>query len=264
MTPTDAPPVPPGAPRVDPAPERSRRDSLAVMSFVQHLEELRKTLFFLIGVAAVAATGGWFVAPYVLNQVVSPKLEHVYFSSPSEGFMIQLKVSMVIGGIVALPILLARLWGFIAPGLFKHERRAVVPVLICGAILFYAGILFSYYGVVPRMVDFFLSFSSNRITPLINVTEYFMFVAKFSLAFGLAFQLPLVIVLLAGLGIVSPERLWSQWRYGIIVIFIIAAWLTPPDAVSQCMMGVPLTVLYMASLVVAHFVARRRRRRQKP
>lgn len=263
MTPMDAPPAPPGARRLGPAPKRPRPDPLEVMSFVQHLEELRKTLFFLIGVAAVAAAGGWFVASYVLNQIVSPKLERVYFSSPSEGFMIQLKVSLVLGGIVALPLLLARLWGFVAPGLFKHERRTVVPVLVSGAVLFYAGILFSYWVVVPRMVDFFLSFSGNRITPLINVTEYFMFVAKFCLAFGLAFQLPLVIVMLAALGIVSPERLWSQWRYGIIVIFILSAWLTPPDAVSQVMMGVPLTVLYMASLVVAYFVARRRRRREK-
>ena len=243
------------------APPPRRGDELGIMSFTQHLEELRKTLFFMIGVAGVAATGGWFLAPKILDLVVTPKLEKVYFSSPSEGFMIQMKVSLVFGGMVALPLLLGRLWSFVAPGLFKHERRAVVPILVAGAILFYGGTVFAFYTVVPRMVEFFLSFAGSRITPLINVTEYFMFVAKFSLAFGLAFQLPLVIVLLAALGIVTPKQLWAQWRYGVIIIFIISAWLTPPDAVSQVMMGAPLVVLYMLSILVAVVVARRRRKR---
>lgn len=243
-------------------PPRRRGDDLGIMSFTQHLEELRRTLFFMIGVAAVAATGGWFIAPKILDLVVSPKLEKVYFSSPSEGFMIQMKVSLVVGGMVALPLLLGRLWSFVAPGLFKHERKAVIPVLLSGAILFYGGTVFAFFTVVPRMVDFFLSFAGSRVTPLINVTEYFMFVAKFCLAFGLAFQLPLVIVLLAALGLVTPQQLWAQWRYGVIIIFIIAAWLTPPDAVSQVMMGAPLVVLYMLSILVAYIVARRRRKRQ--
>jgi sec-independent protein translocase protein TatC len=197
----------------------------------------------------------------VLVWVVGEKLQKVYYSSPSEGFMIQMKVSCVIGGLAAAPFLLARLWSFVAPGLFRHERRVVVPLLVCGAALFYTGILFSFFMVVPRMMDFFLSFSSQRISPLINVTEYFMFVAKFCLAFGLAFQLPLVIVLLAALGIVSPQMLAAQWRYGVVIIFIIAAWLTPPDWVSQCMMGGPLVVLYLLSILAAWIVTRRRRKR---
>lgn len=259
MTPVETQPEIRGVVPLPPPPRRG--DELGIMSFTQHLEELRKTLFFMIGVAAVAAAGGWFVAPRILDLIVTPKLDKVYFSSPSEGFMIQMKVSLVFGGLVALPLLLGRLWSFVAPGLFKHERRTVIPVLVSGAVLFYGGTVFAFYTVVPRMVDFFLSFSGSRITPLINVTEYFMFVAKFCLAFGLAFQLPLVIVLLAALGLVTPQQLWSQWRYGVIIIFIIAAWLTPPDAVSQVMMGGPLVVLYLLSILVAFIVARRRRKR---
>lgn len=259
MTPVETQPEVRG---VTPMPPPARRnDDLGIMSFTQHLEELRRTLFFMIAVAGVAAAGGWFIAPKILDLLVAPKLDKVYFSSPSEGFMIQMKVSLVFGGLVALPLLIGRLWSFVAPGLFKHERRAVVPVLVAGSLLFYGGTVFAFYTVVPRMVDFFLSFSGSRITPLINVTQYFMFVAKFSLAFGLAFQLPLVIVLLAALGVVTPKQLWSQWRYGVIIIFIISAWLTPPDAVSQVMMGGPLVVLYLASILVAYLVARRRKRR---
>jgi sec-independent protein translocase protein TatC len=260
VTPVESPP----AQRADPpakAPGRPEAGELAVMSFTQHLEELRRTLFFMLGVAAVAAAGGWFVAPAVLERLVSAKLEQVYFSSPSEGFMVQLKVSLTIGALVAAPLLLSRLWSFVAPGLFRHERRTVIPLLVAGAVLFYGGVVFAFVAVVPRMVDFFLSFSGQRITPLINVTEYFMFVAKFCLAFGLAFQLPLVIVLLAALDLVTPQQLWRQWRYGVILIFIVAAWLTPPDAVSQLMMGGPLVALYLISILVAFLVARRRRKR---
>ena len=238
-------------------------DALPVMSVVEHLEDLRRTLFFMLAVAALAAVGGWFVAPAALDAVVGTRVDRVYFSSPSEGFMIRMKVSLMLGLMVALPILLARLWGFVAPGLFRHERRTVVPVLISGSVLFYGGVAFAFVGVVPRVVDFFLSFAGDRLAPLLNVTEYFMFVSKFCLAFGLAFQLPLVIVLLSALGIVTPERLWSQWRYGILVIFVVAAWLTPPDVVSQVMMGAPLVLLYLLSLVAAFIVARRRRRRAR-
>ena len=190
------------------------------MSFFEHLEELRRTLIFVLVVAGVAACAAWFIAEPVLDALVPPQLGKVYFSSPSEGFMVRLKVSAVIGLLVALPIVIARVWGFVAPGLFGHERRAVVPVLVSGSLLFYGGVAFGYVFVIPKTVQFFLSFSGDRLSPLLNVTQYFMFVAKFSLAFGLAFQMPLVLVLLAALGVVSPQRLWRQWRYGIIVIAV--------------------------------------------
>jgi sec-independent protein translocase protein TatC len=258
---TDGVDAPPGRRASRPPRPRAGEGGLAVMSVVEHLEDLRRTLFFMLAVAGAAAVGGWFVAPWALDAVVGSRVERVYFSSPSEGFMIRMKVSLMIGLLVALPILIGRLWGFVAPGLFRHERRAVVPVLVSGALLFYGGVAFAFAGVVPRMVEFFLSFGGDRIAPLLNVTEYFMFVAKFCLAFGLAFQLPLVIVLLAALGIVTPQKLWSQWRYGVIVIFVVAAWLTPPDVVSQLLMGGPLVVLYLLSLLASFIVVRRRRPR---
>lgn len=242
------------------SPEPVTRGELEVMSFWEHLDELRSTLIFVLAVAGVAACGAWFISQRVLDVLVTPGLDKVYFSSPSEGFMIRMKVSGVIGLLVVLPLVLGRLWSFVAPGLFRHEKRAVVPVLVSGSILFYVGTGFGYFLVVPRMVSFFMSFAGQKMSPLINVTEYFMFVAKFSLAFGLAFQLPLVIVLLAALGIMTPKQLWKQWRYGVVLIWIIAAWLTPPDAGSQIMMGVPLTVLYLLSIGLAFIVARRRQK----
>src|SRR4030095_8142041 len=137
---------------------------------------------WVLAVAAAAACGGWFIAPTVLDALIGPGIGRVYFSSPSEAFMVRMKVSVVLGLMVALPLVVAKLWGFVAPGLFRHERRAVIPVLVSGSLLFYGGIVFAYYGVVPRMVEFFLSFSGQRLSPLLNVTEYFGFVAKFCLA----------------------------------------------------------------------------------
>jgi len=236
---------------------RPDRDQ-ATMSFVEHLEELRSTLFFLLATAVVAASGAWFVSARVLDRLVDPEVERVYYGAPAEAFLIRVKVSVAIGLLVALPILLGRLWGFVAPGLFRNERRLVVPVLVGSSLLFYAGLGFAWFFVVPRMMTFFLGFGSARLAPLLNVSEYFGFVAKFCLAFGLAFQLPLVLVMLSALGLVSPQRLWSQWRYGVVLIFVLAAWLTPPDVVSQVMMGVPLVVLYLAALVVASIVGRKR------
>ena len=233
-----------------------------VMSFWEHLEELRSTLISVLVIAGLAAVGGWFVSQPALDVLVSPALEKVYFSSPSEALMVRLKVSALVGLLVALPIIVARLWRFVAPGLFQHEKRAVIPVLVSGTLLFYTGVAFCYLFIVPKTVSVLLSFAGARLSPLINVTQYFGFVARFCLAFGLAFQLPLIIVLLAALGLLSPQQLWRQWRYGVVVIWILAAWLTPgPDIMSQIMMGAPLTLLYLLSLLLAFVFARRRRRR---
>src|SRR6188474_708650 len=160
------PEAPTAGPRPPAAPQRPGRRApadLPVMSFVEHLEELRATIFWVLGIATAAGTGGWFVAPRVLDALIPPTLGKVYFSSPSEAFMVRMKVSVVLGLLVALPLVIGRLWGFVAPGLFRHERKAVVPVLVSGSLLFYAGLVFAYYGVVPRMVDFFLSFSGQRL-----------------------------------------------------------------------------------------------------
>jgi sec-independent protein translocase protein TatC len=232
------------------------------MTFFQHLEELRTTLIRMAIVMLASAIAAWFVSEPILNILVTPDLGQVHYFSPTEGFLIRVKVSLVTGLLVAIPILLAQIWSFVAPGLFQRERRTVAPVLLGSTTLFYFGVVFAYMGVVPKTIGFLLSFAGERLTPVINVTQYFMFVAKFCFAFGVVFQLPLVVVMLSALGLVSPQRLWKTWRYGILIIFVFAAWLTPPDAVSQVLMAGPIIVLYLASIGLAFLLARRRRRRQ--
>lgn len=245
-----------------PVATRSTSDELETMPFMQHLEELRSTLLTMLVLAVVASSVAWFVSEPILDLLVTADLGQVHYFGPTEGFMIRVKVAIITGLLLVTPLLLARLWSFVAPGLFRHERHAVLPVLIASTVLFYFGVAFAYAAVVPKTVSFLLSFAGDELKPMINVTQYFNFVARFCFAFGVVFQLPLVIVMLAALGLVSPERLWRQWRYGIVAIFVLAAWLTPPDAVSQVMMAVPIVVLYMASLLVAFVVGRRRRRRE--
>ena len=237
----------------------SAQGELASMSFLAHLEDLRRTLFVMFGVAIACTIASWFFAEHILSLLVTSELGQVHYFGPTEGFMIRLKVSAVTGLMIAFPLLLARLWSFVAPGLFRHERRVVLPILIISSFLFYFGVIFSYAGVVPKTVAFFMSFASDQMAPMINVTQYFAFVARFCLAFGIVFQLPLVIVMLSATGLVTPRQLWRTWRYGILVIFVFAAWLTPPDAVSQMLLAGPVVVLYLLSMVIAWLVARRKK-----
>ena len=242
------------------APKKKPHAPLKSMTFFQHLEELRTTLVRMIVVAGVASIAGWFVSEHMLALLIPPELGQVHYFGPTEGFMIRFKVSLVVGILVAMPLLLLQIWSFVAPGLFQHEKRLLLPILLSSTLLFYLGLGFSYVLVVPRMVDFFLSFSAATVRPIINVTQYFSFVAKFCLAFGLVFQIPVVIVLLAWFGLVTPRQLWAQWRYGVVAIFVLAAWLTPPDAVSQLMMAGPMILLYLAAIGIAFLVGRRRAR----
>lgn len=240
-------------------PESSAKEELSSMSFISHLEDLRGTLFAMLAIGAVCTAVAWFFAERILGILVTPELGQVHYFGPAEGFMIRMKVSLATGLMLAFPLLLARLWGFVAPGLFQHERRLMLPIIIISSVLFYFGVAFSYLGVVPKTVAFFMSFASEELTPMINVTQYFAFVARFCLAFGIVFQLPLVIVLLSATGVVTPRQLWKTWRYGILVIFVLAAWLTPPDVVSQVLLAGPVIVLYLLSMVLAWIVARRRK-----
>jgi len=231
------------------------------MPFLQHLEELRGTLFWMLGISGVAMFGAWFFSEALLQILVTSDLGSVHYFGPTEGFMIRLKISGVTGILVAMPFLMVRLWSFVAPGLFEHEKRVVVPLATSSTLLFYFGVAFAYVAVVPKTISFFLSFAGDKLVPLINVTQYFNFVAKFCLAFGVMFQLPLIIVLLAALGIVTPKQLWKTWRYGIIVIFVFAAWLTPPDVVSQLLLAGPIVLLYLGSIALSFVFARRRARK---
>ncbi len=232
--------------------------------FTGHMEELRKRLivcFIAVGVGFVASYGfkeqlfEILVRPLVLVMDEGDKL---IFTGLPEAFFTYLKVSFLTGLMLAAPIILYEFWMFVAPGLYNKERRLLVPILILSSFFFIGGALFGYFFVFPYGFQFFLGFASEHIRPLPSMKEYLGFSSKLLLAFGLAFELPLVITFLAKLGIVSVPFLKKNRKYAVLIFFVFAAIITPPDVVTQIMMAVPMMILYEISILGARMFGKKK------
>jgi len=254
-------------PRDDPAPDPGdgggddELDDGASMGLLDHLEELRAVVFQ-SGIAAIAAMIlCWFWSADLLEFMIRPiRDEGIYFTQPSEAFLVRLKISAVAGLFVMAPFIFFKIYGFVLPGLYKRERRVVTPLLVSTTVLFYTGVAFAFGVVIPKVMAFLLSFGTDLVKPLIGVGPYFSFVARLCLAFGLVFELPLLVLGLSVAGIVNPRMLLRTWRFAVVGIFTISAILTPPDVASQVMMALPVLVLYFGSALVSLAVVRRRRK----
>jgi sec-independent protein translocase protein TatC len=169
-------------------------------------------------------------------------------------FMVALKVSLYASIFLALPIILWQAWLFIAPGLYDNEKKLALPFLFGVTIMFVVGVLFAYYVVAPFGFEFLITFGAFLYTPLINIEDYIGFFAKILFGFGLAFELPMVIYFLALIGLVTEKSLIAFFKYAIVIIFIVAAILTPPDVITQLLMATPLIILYGISIIIAKIV----------
>jgi sec-independent protein translocase protein TatC len=169
-------------------------------------------------------------------------------------FFVALKVSFFAGLLMALPIILWQLWLFIAPGLYENEKKMVIPFVAGGSIMFLVGVLFAYYIVTPFGFQFLITFGSFLYTPLINIEDYVGFFTKIMFGFGLAFELPVFAYFLALLGLITDRTLIDFFKYAIIIIFLVAALLTPPDVLTQLLMALPLILLYGASILIVRMV----------
>ena len=178
------------------------------------------------------------------------------YTQVAEEFMTYLKVGIFGAFILALPVVTHQAWGFIAPGLYKKERRYVIPFVVCSTLLFGVGAAFCYYGILPYAMDFFLHSSSELATPQIKVSAYLGFVTRMILAFGLVFETPLVIFFLARMGLVTVESLIRFRRYAILLGFVLAACITPPDPGSQIAVALPFLLLYEVGIVTARVFGR--------
>ena len=225
--------------------------------FTGHLEELRKRL-----VACFIAIGIGFVISYCfkekLFEILSNPLisvmgtdDKMIFTGLPEAFFTYLKVALLSGFMLAAPVVLYQFWMFVAPGLYQKERRLLIPIVFLSSVFFVGGALFGYFIVFPFGFKFFLGFASETIQAFPSMKEYLGFSAKLLLAFGLVFELPLVITFLAKLGIVSVDFLKKNRKYALILFFAGSAILTPPDVVTQIMMAVPLMLLYEISIIGA-------------
>jgi len=169
-------------------------------------------------------------------------------------FFVALKVSFFAGILGALPFVLYQLWSFIAPGLYENEKKMVMPFVLGGSFMFMVGVLFAYYVVTPFGFQFLITFGSFLYTPLINIEDYVGFFTKIMMGFGVAFELPVIAYFLAVLGIVTDKTLKDFFKYAVIIIFMLAALLTPPDILTQLLMAIPLIILYGLSILIVKYV----------
>ncbi len=239
------------------------------MTFTEHLEELRYRLFRII----IAAFVG-FLACYVFKEKlfdilmqplvkVLPEASTMIFTGLPEAFFTYLKVSLVAGIFLASPYIFYQIWKFVSPGMYASERKFIIPIAFISALFFVVGALFGYFVVFPIGFQFFMGFANEMIQPMPSLREYFSFAVKLLFAFGIAFELPLFIFFLARLGIVSSMGLRKQRKYAVLIIFLAAAFLTPPDIISQVLMSGPLILLYEVSIWVAYIWGRERKHRKK-
>jgi sec-independent protein translocase protein TatC len=232
------------------------------MPFLEHLEELRRVILACLGALAVCATAAYFVSGRVMDYIVVHSVGQAQFLRPMEAFNVRFKLALVLGGIVALPFIMFELWSFIVPGLLRHERRFVAPIVFGSTILFLGGVAFSYWVMTPLMVQLLFGFGTEHVQANIAVDYLFSFILALAVGTGVMFQLPIVIVVLSALGLVTPRFLWSKWRHAIVAIVIVSAIVTPGDAIlSTLVLTVPCLLLYFLSAVLSSVIARGRKKR---
>jgi len=243
-------------------------------SFVGHLTELRSRLvksiiclffFFVICYFFAENIYGFLVEPYAEAVKDDEVNRRLIFTALHETFITYLKVAFFAAMFISSPIILTQIWKFIAPGLYKNEKRALLPYLIATPTLFLLGGMLVYYLVMPLMIKFFLSFETSaqinslaiQLEPKVN--EYLSLIMKLIFAFGISFQLPVLLSLLARVGFVDSEYLKKRRKYVIIIIFVVAAILTPPDPITQIGLGIPLLILYELSILSVKIIEKKKK-----
>ena len=225
------------------------------MPFLEHLGELRTRIMWSLAALLVGLVIALPFSQNIVDYLARPVKatgNNLVFLSLTEAFWVQMKVAVIVGLFIAAPAILWQVWRFIAPGLHQHEKKYAGPFVVIGSLLFIGGGAFSLMVVTPFAIQFLLSYSRPGLQPMISIGSYIDFLLKFTLAFGLVFELPLAITLLARIGIVTPKMLAKNRKYAILGAFIAGAVLTPtPDMFNQTLMAGPLIILYEVGIVAA-------------
>ncbi len=227
--------------------------------FVSHLVELRDRLIrALIAIGIAFGVLAFFPGPAGLYDLLAqPMVAHLpdgtklIATNVISPILVPLKITLMAAFLVALPVVLYQVWAFVAPGLYSHEKKLVLPLVISSTVLFLVGVAFCYFIVIPGMSKFIQAFAPSAITAAPDIEQYFGFVLTLFMVFGIAFEVPIAVIVLARIGIVTIEQL-KQWRgYFIVASFIIAAVVTPPDVISQLALAVPMCILYEIGIIAA-------------
>ena len=232
-------------------------NEVGLKALIEHLVELRDRLMRIV-IALVAVfillspfvqnLYDWLSTPLIEHLPQGEKLIAVGVASP---FLIPFKLALLVAFLITLPYTFYQIWGFIAPGLYQHEKRLITPLLVSSVSLFYLGMAFAYFVVIPMIARAAVAFAPSNVTPTPDIAEYLDFTVAMFLAFGLSFETPVATVLLVGMGVVSIETLVKARPYIIVGAFVVAMFLTPPDVVSQILMAVPIWLLFEAGLLVS-------------
>ena len=234
------------------------------MTLIHHLEELRKRIIICLVALVIAAGFSFSYVDQIRHLLIKPagSLELIYISPP-EALMVNIRLAIISGIIIAMPIFVYHFLAFLMPALYKNEKKVIVPVVFAMMIMFSTGIIFAYRIAFPFAIAFFLKFASDDLVAMFSITQYTSFVTQFLLTFGLVFQLPIVFLFLGALNVVTAPLLRRIRKYMILVIVIGAAIITPPDVVSQLMIAGPLWVLYEIGIVLVMIVQFRKRKQEE-
>ena len=232
---------------------------------LEHLIELRRRLLYCVAALLVTFAASMYFSREVLSILVHPLAEagqkKIIYTQVFGAFFVQLKVAFFAAMMLSFPVIATQLWQFVAPGLYRREKKALLPFLLATPVLFFSGAAFAYYLVMPTAFHFFLKFQGEQgglnVEALPSMDSYLSLVMQFILAFGISFLLPVLVMLLNRAGIVSRAQLVGARRYVIVGAVVVAAVLTPPDVISQLMLAIPLCLLYELALIAIWFTDRR-------
>jgi sec-independent protein translocase protein TatC len=240
------------------------------MPFLEHLGELRTRIMWSLVAVLVGLGISLTFTDRLMKFVrrpfdVAAPGQKLVFVAPTEAFWVYMKVALIAGIVLAMPVILYQIWAFVAPGLYTHEKRYALPFVIVGSLFFALGAAFAQLVVIPFAMRFLVSFPGPDLAPMISINSYVDFILKFTLAFGVVFELPVAITIASRIGIVTPKMLAKNRKYAILINFVVAAALTPtPDIFNQVLMAGPLCLLYELGIISARLFGKRREPPAKP
>ncbi len=250
-------------------PKQTDEQVSAELPLMSHLIEMRDRLLRVVLAVLLIFLGVFYFANDLYHIVATPLMQHLpegasmISTKPAGTFFTPMKLALVLSIFAAMPFILYQMWAFVAPGLYVHERKMILPLLISSTALFYAGMAFAYYVVFPLMFSFFIAVAPEGVTVMTDISEYLDFVLKIFFAFGVAFEVPIATILLVWTGATTPEKLAGKRPFIIVGAFVVGMLLTPPDMISQTLLAIPMWMLFEVGLIASRYFLRMKREREE-